>query len=149
VESHSNYEPQKLNEELDKIINDLIERIESMEAKELEKFREYIRGELNLEDSNLNERTSRAWNELYENTFEFNYKESLLKELNKITKNDLIEFTRLIFISQPKKLSVQLYGNQNDLLLNTQNIAEENYGILNSKYKVLVQTGYNFLKKKE
>jgi secreted Zn-dependent insulinase-like peptidase len=147
VESHSNIEPQKLNEELDFVIKKLIEKIEILDRKEIEKYREYIRGELKLQDSNLNERSSRAWNEVYENTFEFYYKENLLNELDKVTQNDLIEFTKLIFVSQPRKLSVQLYGNQNNLLLNTQNTSEETYGILNSKYKVLVQTGENFLKK--
>jgi secreted Zn-dependent insulinase-like peptidase len=101
---------------------------------------------LKLEDTNLNERSSRAWNEIYENMNEFYYKENLLDELDKITQVDLKEFIKLIFISQPRKLSVQLFGNQNDLKLNTENISEENYGILNEKIKALVKNDTNFLK---
>jgi len=102
---------------------------------------------LKLEDTNLTERSSRAWNEIYENMNEFYYKESLLDELDKITQLDLVEFAKLIFVTQPRKLSIQLFGNQNDLKLNTENIVEENYGILNNKIKVLVKTGQDFLKK--
>ncbi len=101
---------------------------------------------MKLEDTNLNERSSRAWNEIYENMNEFYYKENLLDELDKITQVDLKEFIKLIFISQPRKLSVQLFGNQNDLKLNTENISEENYGILNEKIKALVKNDTNFLK---
>ena len=146
MESHSNVQPEKLNNELDKIINKLIERIETFDLKQLNKYREYIRGELKIEDVNLNERSSRAWNEVYENIYEFYYKESLLDELDKITQRDLIEFSKIVFISQPKKLSVQLYGNQKNLTLNTAKIQEESYGILNSKLKVLVETDQNFLR---
>ena len=126
----------------------LIERIENLELKKLDKFREYIRGELKLEDANLSERSSRVWNEIYENIHEFYYKEKLLDELDKITQRDLIEFVKLIFLSQPKKLSVQLFGNQKDLTLNTVNIFDENYGILNNKLKVLVEIHQDFLKDK-
>ena len=80
---------------------------------------------------------------------EFYYKENLLDELDKITQVDLKEFIKLIFISQPRKLSVQLFGNQNDLKLNTENISEENYGILNEKIKALVKNDTNFLKLNE
>lgn len=117
-----------------------------MDSKKLDKFRDYIRGELKLEDANLNERSSRAWNEIYENTFEFYYKEKLLDEIDKITQRDLIEFIKLNFVNQPKKLSIELYGNQKDLIPNTVNISEESYGTLNNKLKVLVKTDQNFLK---
>lgn len=148
IESHNNLPPSRLNNELDKILDKLMERIENLDLKKLDKFREYIRGELKLEDANLNERSSRAWNEIYENTHEFYYKERLLDELDKITQRDLMEFAKLNFISQPKKLSVQLYGNQKELITNTLNILEESYGMLNNKLKVMVKIDQNFLKNK-
>lgn len=97
-----------INAELDKIINKLFERLDTLDSKKFDRYKEIILNELKNDDSNLNERSSRAWNEIYENTLQFEYKEYLVDELEKITIKDLIEFFKTVFISQPRKLSIQV-----------------------------------------
>jgi len=108
VESNKDNSPDMINAELDKIINKLFERLDTLETKKFDRYKEIILNELKNDDSNLNERSSRAWNEIYENSLQFDYKQHLLDELEQITIKDLVEFFKTIFISQPRKLSIQV-----------------------------------------
>jgi len=97
-----------INAELDKILNKLFEKLDSLDSNKFDRYKEIIKSELFNEDSNLDERSSRAWNEIFENSLHFEYKEYLTQELKKITVKDLIEFFKTVFISQPRKLSIQV-----------------------------------------
>ena len=108
MDSNKENSPDSINTELDKILNKLFERIDTLDSKKFLRYKEFILNELKNEDSNLSERSTRAWSEIYENTLQFEYKENLIDQIDKINIKDLTDFFKTIFISQPKKLSIQV-----------------------------------------
>jgi secreted Zn-dependent insulinase-like peptidase len=96
---------------------------------------------LNKKYSTLADKSSLAWNEIYEDSLNFEYDKSVLPSLNKINLTNLVNFFSKYFIGQPKKLSIRLYKDP----IKNISLTEENYGYLNNKIKSLVYSTTDFL----
>lgn len=98
-----------------------------------------IRNELLAKDTNLKERSDRIWKEISENSYEFNRRELLLKELDSIKKEEVLNIFDEIFINNPKKISIQIFPGSAKLKIN--DITEDYY--LNKNLKTLITTDLN------
>lgn len=95
----------------------------NLQTPKLIAYKNALRNQILKQEDNLSQRFNKIWYEIESNTFEFDRKNQLLKELETITLSDLQNAFDSIFYKSPKKLSLQMYaGNYNipPTLYNTQ-----------------------------
>ncbi len=112
-----------------------------MEDDKFNLYKSILYRRLNKKYSTLADKSSLAWNEIYEDSLNFEYDKSVLPSLNKINLTNLVNFFSKYFIGQPKKLSIRLYKDP----IKNISLTEENYGYLNNKIKSLVYSTTDFL----
>jgi secreted Zn-dependent insulinase-like peptidase len=132
-------DPSMMNLEIDKVINKLSEKVNSLEEGKLKEMINSIKSELQKRDTNLKERTFRVWNEVLHNSQDFNRKENLEKEISKITKKDIVDTFNSVFIDEPQKLSIQIYSGNSEIT------EREELYYLNSNIKYYVTSNINVL----
>lgn len=135
--------PDKMNIEIDNVLVKLNDTIRSLNETELENHKSSLKNELIKPHENLNERFLDIFREIELGTFDYERKYKLVKEVPLISLNDIISAFQNIFFRNPRKLSIQLYGNKNAESLSSKN---ENYN-LNSKIISKVYSEFDFLHK--
>ncbi|PKH87960.1 insulinase family protein [Colwellia sp. Bg11-28] len=94
--------PVELKRRIDQFMTDFRGTLNEMTA---EKFNEYKQGlikDLQAKDKNLNERTRYYWSEINEKMFDFNSKEIIVTEVEKLTHDDMkVFFSSIIETTQP------------------------------------------------
>lgn len=134
-------DPSSLNFEIDNILASLRDKINSLPENKLNEIITSIENELHKKDTNLKERTKKVWNEIVQNTLDFDRKEQLLKYLTKITKKDILDFFDNIFIDRPHKLSIQIYSGESKSL----NSEGEEIYYLNANLKYMITSDLKIL----
>lgn len=136
------FSPNEINIELDKVIWKLKEKIEMLNIDQFNQLKTNIMQLLKKREISLNEQADKIWKEIVNESYVFNRKKKLSEGMDKVTLNGLIaEFDR-VFITQPEKISVQLYSKSHSLTNNT----EEVY-YLNIEKKSRVTSDLNILNK--
>lgn len=107
-----------------------------MEESKLKLYKEVLLKRYKANYSNLNEKSSASWSEVYQDSLDFDFKRTMLSELDDITTEDLNDFFAKNFIGQPRKLSIRIYPKKITSTLNS----KEDYGVLNNKLKSLIYT---------
>lgn len=130
-----------MNLEIDKVLSNLRDKISSIRDDKFKEVKTSIINELHKRDTNLKERSKRIWLEVFQNSLDFNRKERLLEEVNKISKKDILDAFDLIFIDRPQKLSIQIYSGNSKVKRDGRN---EVY-FLNSNWMVNVTSDVNIL----
>lgn len=100
--------------DIEKSINDVFLLSKDKLANCKEKFNEVklsIKDRLKKKDDNLKERSNRIWREITENTYEFNRGIELLKIVDTIEHEKLIEFFDDTFFLNPRKLTIHNYSS--------------------------------------
>ena len=100
--------PDKINHEIDKIISILADRIKKFSRQAMDEYKKSIHSKLYKREDNMKERSSNLWQEIRENSYFFDKKFKLSEELATIKVEDIISAFKKIFISDPKKLSIQV-----------------------------------------
>ncbi len=113
--------------------------IVNLKQYQFNSFLSSIRNELLAKDNNLKERSDRIWTEISGNTFEFNRRDLLIKELDSIKKEEVLNIFDEIFVNSPKKISIQIFPGNSKFKIS--DINEDYY--LNKNVKTLVTTDLN------
>ena len=113
--------------------------IVNLKQYQFNSFLSSIRNELLAKDNNLKERSDRIWTEISGNTFEFNRRDLLIKELDSIKKEEVLNIFDEILVNSPKKISIQIFPGNSKLKIS--DINEDYY--LNKNVKTLVTTDLN------
>lgn len=135
--------PHLVNKEIDDVFQKVLDKLRTLEDEKLDFYKTELTKEIKNPDSGLKQRSNRVWFEVYEDTMDFQIKESMLNEIDHITLPDMIEFFKCTFIGQPKKLSIQI--NQSSNTNEITNITDESYGILNNELKSYIYNTTDFL----
>ena len=130
---------------MDKIISLIFDRIEKLDDTKFKKYVNVLKSRVGAPINNLIQKSSAAWNEIYEETLDFGFRESLIQELENLTPSDLQEFYTRNFLGQPKKLSIRLFSEHIYKKSVNFNKKDENYGFLNNKLKSYIYTTTDFL----
>jgi len=108
----------------------------------LTKYKNSLKNQILKPEDNLSQRFNKLWYEIESNTFEFDRKAHLLKELNTITLTELKNAFDSIFYKFPKKLSIQMYAGKYNIPSELYN--GQKYG-LNHSLKSTVMKGLDDL----
>ena len=100
--------PDKVDEEIDEVIKLVRDQLKGLSAKKLKEYKANLEDNILKKDTNLSERAGKVWDEIRQNTLDFNYYTSLKAELDKVQLQDLMDFFDNTFITNPQKLSIQV-----------------------------------------
>ena len=135
--------PDKMNVEIDIVLKLLKDNLFKLTEIEFEDLKKSLKIELEKPKDNLQERFQDLVDKIETNTFLFNEKEILINELKNISLKDAKSFYNKIFISNPKKLSIQIFaGTYKDKL----SYKSEKYH-LDDKIEISVTDKINILEK--
>ena len=124
------------------MIEKLRENIKKFNQNALEEYKFTVKNQIFKEDDNLFSRFQKIWEEIVQNTLEFDRKFKLIQELENITVKDVISTFDNIFIYYPKKLSLQFFSG-NSTMNNSQLHSTGDYYLNKTiKYKVFNDTNY-------
>jgi secreted Zn-dependent insulinase-like peptidase len=133
--------PSAMNFEIDNILARLRDKIIALPENKFKEIITSIKNELAKRDTNLKERTKKIWQEILYNSLDFNRKDKLLIEVQKINKKDILDTFDSIFIDKPEKLSIQIYSGKSE---NLNSEGEEIY-YLNANLKYTVTSDIKIL----
>lgn len=100
--------PDQLNIEIDKVTDSLRSNIMKLKEDTLSEYKLSIINLIFKSDNNIAERATLIWNEIIEETYDFDRKSKLNKELAGITIKDVLELFENSFFANPHKLSIQV-----------------------------------------
>lgn len=135
--------PNGMDKEIDKVILLVKTALDELQDDKLKTFKKTIKGQLLKRDINISERTQKVWNEIIENTLDFDRVNKLIHEIDNITKQDLVSFFQKTFIDSPNKLSIQIYAGKE--IQTNATVSIQKYG-LNDKINTTVTTDLNVLR---
>lgn len=144
--SGSKVDPQKFNLEIDKVIINLGSKLDDLSNVKFKEVKGVIRSEIKRKNVSLLQKSEEVWNEIYENTKDFRRNAQLLSELDSITIQEIKSFYNLVFISEPKKLSIQLFAANSEY---SPTYDKVEYYYLNSNLSVDVTEDLDFFSNQE
>lgn len=109
-----------LSNEISLVLNKLKKRIEFMDNEKISSIKNSFNVLLDNKEMSLKERSDRAWNEIYDGIYDFDFKTKSRIIFEKITKQDLIDFYNNVFIRNINRVSIlytelsELPKNKND-----------------------------------
>ena len=109
---------------VDNLIDDIIKTklsniINDLDDYKLNKVKDNIRTELLKDYTNLSSKSDEIWNEIINNTFNFNRRKLLLNQIDYVTINDIKKEFDVIFFKNPNKLSIQIYSGESKVNIPT------------------------------
>ena len=89
------------------------QKIDDITSNEFTMIISILKKELKTRESNLKERSMSAWDEIYMNNLNFERKEQIINAIDNLTIEDIANWFNYLFISNVKKISLQLYTQKN------------------------------------
>lgn len=103
----------EINKDIDQVLLQIQQKIDDITSNEFTMIISLLKKELKTRESNLKERSMSAWDEIYMNNLNFERKEQIIKDIDNLTIEDIANWFNYLFISNVKKISVQLYTQKN------------------------------------
>lgn len=107
--------PNLMDVDIDNVISIIKTNIYNLTEVTLNEYKEIVKEELNKNDANLKERSNKMWNEIYEGSYDFERNKALLRDIDGINKDDLIEQFKRVF-TQDRKISIRISLNLTDAI---------------------------------
>jgi len=122
--------PNKMNSDIDEVIELVKKRLDSLESDQFNEFKENLAVQLMKSSNNLKESSDHVWEEILNGSFEFNRRYDLFDELKNIKKDDVIRLFHEVFYQNVRKLSIQIFSHNNlEDAVRLINRSEENYNL--------------------
>ena len=94
--------PVELKRRIDQFMTNFKGTLNEMTAEKFDEYKQGLIKDLQAKDKNLNERTRHYWSEINEKMFDFNSKEKIIAEVEKLTHSDMkMFFSSIIETTQP------------------------------------------------
>lgn len=94
--------PVELKRRIDQFMTNFKVTLNEMTAEKFDEYKQGLIKDLQAKDKNLNERTRHYWSEINEKMFDFNSKEKIIAEVEKLTHSDMkVFFSSIIETTQP------------------------------------------------
>lgn len=94
--------------ESEKLIFHYKKLIENISKSEFDELIKNLKMTFSDKDNNLISKTDYLWREIQNNKFEFDLRKLLKLEIEKITKQELIDFYNEVFVKNPSKISFRV-----------------------------------------
>jgi len=97
-----------MDEEISTVLRKLYEELKGLTDEKLNDLKLTLKEDITKQDINQSDRSQKVWDEVFPYTLDFTYNDKLLTALKDITKRDLVSLFESMFITNPKKISVQV-----------------------------------------
>eukprot|EP01022_Parablepharisma_sp_SALTPOND_P028905 TRINITY_DN71_c0_g1_i2.p1 TRINITY_DN71_c0_g1~~TRINITY_DN71_c0_g1_i2.p1 ORF type:complete len:1405 (+),score=173.34 TRINITY_DN71_c0_g1_i2:13186-17400(+) len=102
------YCPEMLVSRVNAFLEILFESLHGMKIEEFKHYVESAKIEFLEKDVKLKDKVRRIGKEIFESEFEYNRKEKMIKEIDTVTKEEVLQFAKEILIEKAKRLDLEI-----------------------------------------